>query len=128
MAQFDKIIQGAAERLYGDERLRSNLTDSEAKVVLDWAVRWMTEQVRAARDESAAKQVAQNELARVRQTASALNALAAKDATLRLTDAIAAIDSGNVQASAALTREQVLSLVTTFASSLWTLRVRAGKK
>ena len=128
MAQFDKIVQSTAERLYGDERLRSNLTDGEAKIVLDWATSWVTEQVRAARDEAAAKQVAQTELARVRQTATALNALAVKNATPRLADAIAALDAGSAQASATLTREQVLSLATTFASALWTLRARAGGK
>lgn len=120
MAQFDKIIQNAAESLYGDERLRSNLTDSEAKVVLDWAVNWITEQVNAARDEASAKQVAQNELVRVRQTAIALNALAAKSDTLRLADALAAVASA--QPSATLTREQVLSLATSFASVLWQMR------
>ncbi len=128
MAQFDKIIQNAAEKLYEDERLRSNLTDSEAKIVLDWAAGWITQQVNAARDEAGATQVAQNELARVRQTTTALNALAAKDATPRLADAIAAIDAGGAQTSATLTREQVLSLATTLATSLWTMRVRAGKK
>jgi len=126
MAQFDKIIQNAMERLYEDERLRSNLTDSEAKIILDWATGWMTEQASRARNEAAAKQIAQNELARVRQTANALNALAAKDATPRLADVLAAIDAGSAQASATLTREQVLSLATTLASALWTLR--AGKK
>lgn len=128
MAQFDRIIQNAAEKLYEDERLRSNLTDSEAKIVLDWAAGWITAQVSAARDEASAKEVAQNELARVRQTTTALNALAAKDATPRLADVIAAIDAGGAQTSATLTREQVLSLATTLATSLWTLRVRAGGK
>ncbi len=128
MPQFDKIIQNTAEKLYEDERLRSNLTDGEAKIVLDWAAGWITAQVSAARDETAAKQVAQTELARVQQTTTALNALAAKDATPRLADALAAIDAGSVQASATLTREQVLALATTLATSLWTLRVRAGTK
>jgi hypothetical protein len=127
MPSFDKMIQNVAEKLYEDERLRSNLTDSEAKVVMDWAMSWITEQVNAARDETSAKQIAQTEMARVRQTANAWNALAAKDATPRLVDAIAAIDLGGVQASAALTREQVLSLATSLARSLWTLRGRASK-
>jgi len=127
MPSFDKIVQNASESLLEDERLRSNLTDSEAKVVLDWAMGWIAEQVSAARDETSAKQIAQAEMARVRQTAAALNALAAKNATPRLADALAAIDPVSAQASAALTREQVLTLATAFASTLWTLRVRAGK-
>jgi hypothetical protein len=125
---FDKIVQNASESLLEDERLRSNLTDSEAKVVLDWAMGWIAEQVKTARDESSARQVAQAEVARVRKTAAALNALAAKNATPRLADALAAIDPVSAQASAALTREQVLTLATAFANTLWTLRVRAGKK
>ena len=126
MPQFDKVVQNATEKLYEDERLRSNLTDREAKIVLDWAERWVTEQVSAARDETAARQIAQNELTRVRQAATALNALAAQDATPRLADALAAIDSG-AQASAAMTREEVLALATTLASALWTLRVRGAR-
>jgi hypothetical protein len=112
MPSFDKMIQNAAEKLYGDERLRSNLTDNEAKVVMDWAMGWITEQVNAARDGTSAEQIAQTEMARVRQTVNGWNALAAKDATPRLADAIAAIDAGSVQASAALTREEVLALAT----------------
>ncbi len=127
MPQFDKIVQNAVEKLYEDERLRSNLTDGEAKIVLDWAAGWLADQANAARDETSARQIVQNELARVRQTANALNALAAKDATPRLADAIAAVDGG-VQPSATLTREQVLSLATTVARALWSLRARGGSK
>jgi hypothetical protein len=128
MPSFDKIVQNASESLLEDECLRSNLTDSEAKVVMDWAMGWIAEQVKAARDEASARQIAQAEVARVRQTAVALNALAAKNATPRLADALAAMDSGGAKASATLTREQVLTLATAFARTLWTLRVRAGKK
>ena len=126
MPPFDPIIQTAVEKLYEDERLRSNLTDRESKIVLDWAEHWVIEQVNAARDETAARQIAQNELTRVRQAATALNALAAQDATPRLADALAAIDSG-AQASAAMTREEVLALATTLASALWTLRARGAR-
>ncbi len=124
MPPFDKGVQNATEKLYEDERLRSNLTDREAKIVLDWAERWVTEQVSAARDETAAKQIALNELTRVRQTATALNALAAQDATPRLADALAAIAPG-AQASTTMTREEVLALATTLASALW--KLRAGR-
>ncbi|MDE3088411.1 MAG: hypothetical protein KGJ80_03350 [Chloroflexota bacterium] len=127
MPPFDKIVQNAVEKLYEDERLRSNLTDSEAKIVLDWATTWITDQVNAARDEASASQVAQNEFARVRQTAAALNALAAGNATPRLADVIAALEQ-SIQPQQTLTREQVLSLATTLASALWAPRVRASGK
>ena len=74
MATFDKIIQSAAENLYGDERLRSNLTDDEGKIVLDWALGRISVQVNAAHHEVAAKLAAQKELARVRPVVAALNA------------------------------------------------------
>ncbi len=127
MAQFDKIIQSAVEKIYEDERLRSNLTDSEAKVVLDWASGWVADQVNAAHDETAAKQIVQGELARVRQTATALNALAKKPGALRLADAVAALEP-SVQAQAAMSREQVLKLATDLASAMWKLGVRAETK
>jgi len=123
MQKYEQAVRSAAESLYGDERLRSNLTDSEAKIVLDWAVSWVAGQVSAARDEPGAKQIAQNELARVRQIASSLNALAAKDATPRL-DEVMAVISSSAPASAALTREQVLSLATLFTTALWRIRER----
>ena len=124
MPQFDGIIQNAVEKLYEDERLRSNLTDDEARVVLDWATGWIADQVRAARDENAASQVAQGELTRVRQAAAALNALAEKPGTLRLADAIAALEP-IVQTRQAMPRERVLKLATELASAMWTLGGRA---
>ena len=121
MQKYEQPIQRAAESLYGDERLRSNLTDSEAKIILDWAVSWVAGQVSAASDETSAKQIAQTELARVRQISSALNGLAAKNAIPRLEDAIAAINT-STPTSAPLTREQVLSLATLFATAMWKIR------
>ena len=124
MPQFDGIIQNAVEKLYEDERLRSNLIDSEAKVVLDWASGWVADRVRAARDETAAKQIVQGELARVRQAATALNALAKKPGALRLADAVAALEP-SMQAQGAMSREQVLKLATELASAMWTLRAHS---
>jgi len=124
MALFENVIQRAAEKLYEDERLRSNLTDSEAKVVLDWATGWINERVSAARDEASAKQIAQGELGRVRQTVSAMNALAAKPGTLRLADAIATLDAA-LSAKQAYTREEVFALITALTSAAW--KLRAGR-
>jgi hypothetical protein len=121
MQKYEQAVRGAAESLYGDERLRSNLTDSEAKIVLDWAVGWVSGQVSAASDEPGAKQIAQNELKRVRQIAGALNALAAKNSALRLDEAKAAI-LACASTLPPLTSEQVLSLATTFTSALWKTR------
>lgn len=125
MAQFDTIIQNASESLLEDERLRSNLTDSEAKVVLDWALEWISAQVNAARDEASAKQIAQSELVRVRQIMSTINALAKQPGPLHLADAVAALDA-LLQANRVLTREEIFSLLTALTSALW--QMRAGTR
>jgi hypothetical protein len=121
MGQFDKIVQSASESLLDDERLRSNLTDSEAKTVLDWALTWLETQINAARDEVSAKQIAQNELARLHQTLSVINALAKKPGPPRLSDAVAAIDA-SLKGSKAFTREEIFTLLTALTSAAWKMR------
>lgn len=118
MGQFDSTIQRAVEKLYEDERLRSHLTDDEAKIVLGWAEQWLTAQIAAARDAAAAAQIAQTEMTRVRQSVNALNGLAAKPGMLNLADAVAAIQPA-VQAQTAATRLQVFKLVTGLLTALW---------
>jgi hypothetical protein len=111
MAQFDHLVQRATESLYGDERLRSNLTDQQAKVVLGWAAGWIGRQVAALSNEAAAIRAAESELDRVRRVVSALNALAAGDAAAHLEKAIRAI-APDANSGSALTPEQVLQLAT----------------
>jgi hypothetical protein len=72
----DAILQSVAEQLMEDERLRSNLDDDQAKIVLDWAIAWMGAQVNAAADAPAAAQIAGAELGRVRDVLKAINAAA----------------------------------------------------
>jgi len=64
--KYKKIVQGVAERLMEDERLRANLSDDEANLVINWAVGWLESQVAQASDEASARQVAQAEAARLR--------------------------------------------------------------
>lgn len=123
MPKFEKAIQSAGESLYGDESLRSNLTDSEAKVVLDWALSWITERVNMARDEAGAKQIVQNELARVRAAVSAINASAKKPGALKLAEVVAAMDT-TLSGGKALAREEVFALVTLLTSTAWKMRVK----
>ena len=123
---FEKIIQRVAEPLYEDEQLRSNLADDEAKVVLDWAVHWIEEQMGPAKDESSAKQSAQRALARVRPVIRAINALAAQPGELRLSDAVAVLEpllAGNQK----LSRPQVLGLVTILVSATWRVQSEDAK-
>jgi hypothetical protein len=121
---FDKIIQNVAGSLYEDEQLRSNLTDSEAIVVLDWAAQWIEEQVGLAKDETSAKQVAQRALARVRPVISAINALAAQPGEVRLADWVAALEP-SLKNGQTVTRIQVFKLLTILASATW--RVQSGQ-
>ncbi len=120
MAPFDKVMQNVAESLYGDERLRSNLADDEAKIVLDWALGRITARVKAARDESTARQLAQNELARVRPVLTAINSLAKKPGPLRLADAAAAIEPS--LAAQQLSRAEIIELLTLIADKIWLAR------
>jgi hypothetical protein len=126
VAPFDKIIQNAAENLYGDERLRSNLADDEAKIVLDWALGRISAQVNAAHDEAAAKLAAQKELARVRPVIAAINALAKKPGTPRLADAVAAVESS--LAAPPLSRAETMALLTAIADKLWQARSKPPTK
>ncbi len=73
-----RIAERAAESLYEDEKLRSNLTDSEAEIVLNWASEWLSAQVSAALDEATAQKIAQTTGQQVRQVVSTLNSLAKK--------------------------------------------------
>ncbi|MBI5033068.1 MAG: hypothetical protein HZB51_21310 [Chloroflexi bacterium] len=118
MALFDKIIQQTTERLYEDERMRSNFTDDEAKIVLGWAQNWITSQVRTAKTEAQAQQIAQSESTRVRQTVGTLNTLAAKPGALNLNQAIAALEP-QVKLQQAMPREKVFKLLTEWVTLLW---------
>jgi hypothetical protein len=124
---FGKIIQRVAEPLYEDEQLRSNLADDEAKVVLDWAVHWIEEQMGPAKDESNAKQLAQRALACVRPVISAINVFAAQPGELRLSSAAAVLEpllTGNQK----LSRPQVFRLLTILAAATWRVQSEDAKR
>ncbi|MBI5651853.1 MAG: hypothetical protein HZC40_15665 [Chloroflexi bacterium] len=123
MAKFDKIIASAVENLCGDERLRSNLVDAEAQIILDWGASWVETQVSLARDETTAKQIAQSELARVRATISALNTLAKNPGAPRLGDAISALDAP-LKSGKPFTRDETWNLLTALTSAAWKLRAK----
>lgn len=115
---FGKIIRHATEQLYKDERARSNLTDDEARIVLDWAARWIEEQVMVAPDEASAEQVAQQALARVRLVINALNTLAAQPDELRLADALNALETP-LKISHGVPRTQLFKMVTALTNAAW---------
>ncbi len=124
MAKYDRVAKRAAESLLEDERLRSNLTDEEAKILLDWALEWLSAQIKKARSESAATQVAKTELGRVRQVIGAVNALAKTASPMTLSQAIAAVEP-QLQDGKPFSPDEVLTLVTLLANEVWL--ARAGK-
>lgn len=73
MGKYDKLVQSAAEKLIEDERLRSNLTDEEANLLVDWAIRWLEDRLARVRDEATARQIAQAEVTRLRPAMSKIN-------------------------------------------------------
>ncbi len=127
MVPFDQVIQSTAENLFGDERLRSNLADDEAKIVLDWALGRITARVKTARDEATARLIAQNELARVRPVLAAINSLAKKPGTPRLADAVAAVEP-SVAVGQPLSRAEIMTLLTLIADKVWQARANPSVK
>lgn len=122
MPPYDSIIQSAAENLMEDERLRSNLTDGEAKIVLDWALAWLTKQINAAKDVARASETCQNELTRVRLIAKAANAMAKQRGNLKRADVLKTLDAA-LPAAQALPREETQRLLERLAAA-WKLGAR----
>ncbi len=116
MPTFEKILQSTSEKLYGDERLRSNLSDEEAKMVLGWADAWIAERVNDAIDEVAAKQIAQSELARVKPVVAAINELGKKPGAPALGEAVAALA---LKPQPPLTRAQTFRVLGVLTSTVW---------
>ncbi len=73
MGRFSSIAQSAAEQLLEDGELRSNLTDDEANILIDWAIKWLEGQVDKAPDEAAARQMAKDERGRLRKALQEVN-------------------------------------------------------
>ncbi len=121
MAASERIAENAVESLYGDERLRSNLTDAEANIVLKWATDWLAEHVSAASDDATAEKVAKTETARVRSAVSALNALGKQTADLKFAPAVSTLEP-ILRGSKPFTREEIFSLLTALTSAAWNLR------
>jgi len=121
MDEFDQITHRALERLYEDERLRSHLSDDEAKIVMGWAQSWIETQVSAADDPAHAAQIAQSEMARVCATVSAMNALGAKPGELTLAQAIAALEP-QVKIQQTIPRENIFKILTELISTLWRMQ------
>ena len=115
------IADRAVMQLHADERLYSNLTDDEAKVVMDWAAQWIEEQVVLASDEPSAEQAAQNALSRVRPVITTINTVAVQSDQLRLNDAIATL-APSLNIDQGMSRAKLFKLLTTLTSSAWKIQ------
>jgi hypothetical protein len=73
MSAYEKVVQGAAERLLEDEGLRSNLTDDEANILTNWAIEWLEGRVGKASNQAMARQAAQAEMERLRPALQEIN-------------------------------------------------------
>ncbi len=114
------IAERASSSLYEDERLRSNLTDEQADIVLKWADDWLSSRIAEAPDEAAAQQIAQTEGKRARTALAAINALAENEA-FTLAQAVAALEP-ILTGGRPFSREEVLILLTGLAGAAWDAR------
>ncbi|MBI4630287.1 MAG: hypothetical protein HY740_00930 [Chloroflexi bacterium] len=72
---FEDVIESAAEKLSGDERLRSNLTDDEFNPILDWAITRLEKKTAKAKDKAAAQKIAAKELNQIESAMKVINDL-----------------------------------------------------
>lgn len=75
MTSFNSVLESAAEKLSGDERLRSNLTDDEFNPILDWAIARLEKKTAKAKDKTAAQKIVQTELKSIEMRMKAINDL-----------------------------------------------------
>ncbi len=88
---YEDVLESAAEKLSGDERLRSNLTDDEFAPMLDWAIKWLGVKTVKAKDKAAAQKIAAKELKRIESAMKGTNDLLKEGNTPTLESAAKAL-------------------------------------
>ena len=121
MGKYERVVQSAAEKLLEDERLRGNLTDDEANLLVNWAVERLESRVDRAQDETTARATAQAEVARLRPAMSKINALLAADKTPTTADVAQALGLRASRATALgrLDRKSLIQTLTSQLSEEW---------
>jgi hypothetical protein len=120
MGVHNKVVQSVAEKLMEDERLRTNLADDEAKLLIDWALAWVEGRVFKAPNEATARQLAQAELVRLRPAMSKINDILDGGKTPALTDAVQALGlPATKTATNPLDRKGLIRALTTQLAELW---------
>jgi hypothetical protein len=75
MVNFESQIEGSLEQLQMDERLRSNLIDAEANLLLDWATTRLMKSVESIEAESIGLETVRTETRRVKSALRNINML-----------------------------------------------------
>jgi hypothetical protein len=121
MGKHEQVVQSAAEKLLEDERLRGNLTDDEANLLINWAVERLESRVARAQDETTARAMAQAEVARLRPAMSKINALLAADKAPTTADVAQALGlrASRATAQGRLDRKSLIQTLTSQLSEEW---------
>jgi hypothetical protein len=121
MSNFESIVQSAAEKLMEDERLRANLTDEEANILVNWAIEWLEGHMAKASNEAAARQAAQAEVTRLRVAMQKINDLLVGDQAPVLSAAVKAfgLPPALTAASKALDRKALIRSLTAQLAEAW---------
>jgi len=121
MSKYEGVVQSAAEKLLEDERLRGNLTDDEANLLVNWAIERLESRVDRAQDETTARATAQAEVARLRPAMSKINALLAGGKTPTPADVAQTLGLRALRATAQglLDRKSLIQTLTSHLSKEW---------
>ncbi len=120
MSVREEALRKAVESIAEDERLRSNLTDHEAEVLLKWAERWLEKKIMAAPEENA-EEVAAREKDRVKNVMSALNNMLLYTRSPTLALAMGLVEKHLTEGRPFSTRE-ILEFITNLAEVIWEKR------
>ncbi len=120
MSRHEEILRRVVESLMEDERLRSNLTDYEAEILLRWANRWFEKKIMAAPEESV-EETAAREKERVKNLLSALNNMLLYTRSPSLALAMGLAEKHLNEGRPFSTRE-ILEFMTALAEIIWERR------
>jgi hypothetical protein len=91
MPSFESQIESSLEQLQMDERLRSNLIDDEAKLLLEWATTRLMDSAGSNEDEAIGLETVRAETRRVKSALRIINDLFADDHNPTPTEALTAL-------------------------------------
>jgi len=120
MRSREEILRLAVESLMEDERLRSNLTDYEAEVVMNWANNWLERKILSAPEEKV-EEVARKEKERVRNLLISLNNMLLYSRSPTLSMAVGLVEK-HLNEGVPFSTKEILELVTELAGIIWERR------